>query len=207
MTSNIARIEGKIFRMMNMEDGLRDIYMGIMFTPYAIWIYNPDSSVNPVVLLVMVYALAYPTYMFLKKRVVTPRVGSVKPGPGRRKKMHVLVITCIVGLVLTASLVFATAFASASALEFFAGIPRVFWVFSTCVVGATTLFAWIASTPRLAVYGLLAALSIPIDAVFLMRTGNPPSTLVPILIMIGTGLILFVRFLNKYPVRTEAELG
>ncbi len=114
-------------------------------------------------------------------------------------------VASIVGVVLTAALVFATAFAPDTAVQFMAGIPRVFWIFSACVVGATMLTAWITSTPRLALYGFLAAVSIPIDVVYIMRTGYPPSGLVPILIMIGTGIFLFVRFLKKYPVRADEE--
>ncbi len=53
--------------------------------------------------------------------------------------------------------------------------------------------------------GLLAAISIPVDAVYLIRTGYPPSTLVPILVMNCTGIYLFVRFLNQYPVPAEVE--
>jgi len=203
MTSNEATIEGRIFRKMNMTDGLMDIYLGIMLIPYSIWIYYPDFSIGAVLLPFVAFALAYPVYLHLKKRFVAPRVGSVKPGPIRRKKMHILVTASIVGLVLTVALVLATAFASEAAVQVMAGIPRVFWIFSLCVIGATTLTAWIASTPRLAVYGLLVAVSIPVDAVFILRSGNLPTTLIPVLIMIVTGIVLFIRFLDKYPVHTE----
>ena len=206
MTPESAKIEGNVFRMMKMNDGLTDVYLGIMLIPYAIWIYNPDSYLSAIALPFVAFLLAYPVLMFLRKRIVTPRIGSVKPGAVRRKKMRILVISSVIGVIFTVLLVLATATAPAS-VQIFAGIPRVFWIFSACVIGASILAAWIASTPRLAVYGFLAAVSFPVDAVFIMRTGYAPSTLVPILTMIGTGLFLFVRFINKYPVHAEVELG
>lgn len=152
-----------------MSDGLMDIYLGIMLIPYSFWIYNPDFPVSMMIMPFIAYAIAQPIFMLLKKRVVTPRVGSIKPGPVRHKKTHVL--------------------------------------FVASVVGATALVAWIVSTPRFALYGLLAAVSIPVDAVYFMRTGNPSLTLVTILIMIGTGVTLFVHFLKTHPVHAEVEFG
>ena len=207
MNSDISKIEGGVFRMMNMDDGLMDVYLGIMLIPYASWIFRPDSTLSPVITVLIAYSLAYPFFMYLKKKVVTPRVGSIKPGPIRLKKTHLMLVVSIVAVVLTVALVLMTIFASGSAGNIIAGIPRVFWIFSASVIVATILTAWIANTARLAVYGLMAAVSIPIDAVFLMRTGFPPSTLIPILAMIGTGVVFFVRFLNDHPVHTEVELG
>ena len=209
MVTELSRFEGIVFRTMKMEDGLMDVYLGIMLIPYALWIYRPDGPLifSPIITPFLAFAVAYPVMMLMKKRVVTPRVGSIKPGATRRKKTNILVAASVVAVVLTVALVAATAFVPGSAVQLLAGIPRVFWIFSACVVAATMLTAWIASTPRLAIYGFLAAVSIPVDAVYLMRTGYPPTTLIPALVMMVTGSVLFLRFLNKYPVRAEVELG
>ena len=39
----------------------------------------------------------------------------------------------------------------------------------------------------------------PVDAVYFLRTGRIPLTVIPMLVMIGTGVFLLIQFLRRYP--------
>lgn len=197
MVADLKKVEISTFRLLFLSDGLIDIYLGLALIPYIVWIYSDwDGSM---VLNGMVFLIGYPLLMLMKKRVIEPRVGMIKPGPWRRRKTNLLVLATIIGVLITISLVIFTSLAGGAANRMLAGIPLVFWVFGLVTITAAGVVAWLIDWPRVILYGLLVAITIPVDAVYFLRTGRIPLTVITMLVMIGTGIYLLVRFLKRYP--------
>lgn len=197
MASDLKKIEINTFRLLFLSDGLIDIYLGLALIPYIVWIYS--GWAGSIVLNGVVGLIGYFLLMIMKKRVVEPRVGMIKPGPWRRRKTNLLVLATIIGVVITIGLVIFTSLAGGAANRMLAGIPLVFWVFGLVTITAASVVAWLIDWPRVILYGLLVAITIPVDAVYFLRTGRIPLTVIPMLVMIGTGVFLLVRFLKRYP--------
>ncbi len=161
------------------------------------WIYRDWAG--SMILNGMVFLVAYPLLMLTKKRVIEPRVGMVKPGPVRRRKNNLLVLATVMCVVLTIGLVLFTIFAGEAANRMIAGVPMVFWAFGLAAVAAAIVVAWLVDWPRVILYGMLVAVTIPMDAMPFLRTGRVPLTVIPMLVMIGTGVFLLVQFLKRYP--------
>ena len=197
MVPDLKKVEISTFRLLFLSDGLIDIYLGLALIPYIVWIYSDWTG--SMVLNGVVFLIGYPLLMLMKKRVIEPRVGMIKPGPWRRRKTNLLVLATIIGVVITIGLVIFTSLAGGAANRMLAGIPLVFWVFGLVTITAAGVVAWLIDWPRVILYGLLVAITIPVDAVYFLRTGRIPMTVIPMLVMIGTGVYLLVRFLNRYP--------
>jgi hypothetical protein len=169
------------------------------------WIYSDWAG--SMILNAIVFLVAYPLLLLMKKRVIEPRVGMIKPGPVRRRKNKLLVLATIIGVVITIGIVVFTSLAGGAANRMMAGIPLVFWVFGLVAITAAVVVAWLIDWPRLILYGLMVAITIPVDAVYFLRTGRIPLTVIPMLVMIGTGSFLLIRFLERYPKPELNELA
>jgi hypothetical protein len=194
---DLKKVEVNTFQMIFLSDGLLDIYLGLTLIPFITWIYSvwPWSGI----LNWLVFILFFPLFLYLKKWVVAPRVGMIKPGPARRKKMNLLVLATILAVLVTIGMLVFTGRASGEASRMVAGIPVLFWAFSLAAVLITSIFALLVDWPRLFVYGLLVAVTIPVDTVYFLRSGWIPLTVIPMLVMVGTGIYLLARFLRRYP--------
>jgi hypothetical protein len=205
MVPDLKKIERKTFRLLFLSDGLIDIYLGLALIPYIVWIYSDWAGST--FLNGFVFLLLYPPLVYLKKRVIAPRVGMIKPGPMQRRKNKQLVLATVVGVMITIGLVLFTILASGSASRTIGGVPTVFWAFGLATVTAAIVVAWLVDWPRVIVYGLLVAVTIPMDAMHFLRTGRIPLTVIPMLVMVGTGIFLLNRFLKRYPKPELNELA
>jgi hypothetical protein len=173
--------------------------------PYITWIFSGWAWSG--ILNGVVFVLFFPLFLYLKKRIVAPRVGMIKPGPARRRKMNLLVLATILAVLVTIAMIVFTGRAGGAASRMVAGIPMVFWAFSLAAVLITSIVAWLIDWPRLIVYGLLVAITIPVDAVYFLKSGRIPLTVIPMLVMVGTGIYLLVRFLRRYPLPQMGEMA
>jgi len=205
MVPDLKKIESNSFRLMFLSDGLIDIYLGLALIPYIVWIYSDWSG--SMFLNGAVFLLLYPPLVIIKKRVIAPRVGMIKPGPMRRSKNKLLVLATVLSVVITIGLVLFTILAGGSANRIIAGVPLVFWAFGLATVTAAIVVAWLVDWPRVILYGFLVAVTIPMDAMHFLRTGRMPLTVIPMLVMVGTGVYLLVQFLKRYPKPEMNELA
>jgi MFS family permease len=205
MAPDLKKVEISTFRLIFLSDGLIDIYLGLVLIPFIVWIYTgwPGS----IILTGIVNLVAYVPLALMKKKVVEPRVGMIKPGSRRRKKTNLLVLATAVCVVAMTGLVIFTSQAAGTANQMVLGIPLVFWVFGLGVVVAALVVAWLVDWPRVIVYGILVAVTIPMDAVYFLRTGRIPLTAIPMMVMVGTGIYLLMRFLKRNPKPDLNELA
>ena len=205
MVSNLKKVEISTFRMLFLSDGLIDIYLGLALIPYIVWIYSDWAG--SMILNGAVFLLLYPPLVYIKKRVIMPRVGMIKPGHMRRRKNKLLVLATVLCVVLTIGLVLFTILAGEAANRLIAGIPLAFWAFGLATITAAIVVAWLLDWPRVILYGSLVAVTIPMDAMYFLRSGRIPLTVIPMLVMIGTGVSLLIRFLKRYPKPEMNELA
>jgi len=203
---DLKKVETRVFRNLFLEDGLLDVFLGLMLLPYTFWIFRPDSFLSGALSPPIVFILVYPLYMVFRKRVVLPRVGMIKPGPVRRRRMKILLPVTGTAVVVTIGLVLFTVLKGAAAVRPVAGIPLVFWILGGAIFWGTLITAWVANCPRFILYGILAAVAIPGDAIFSLRSGRVPLTTLPIIVMTGFGIYLLIRFLRSHPLPTSEGL-
>lgn len=201
---DLKKVEVNTFRMIFLSDGLLDIYLGLTLIPFIVWIYSGWAGSG--FLNGMVFVLAFPLFLYMKKRVIIPRVGMIKPGLVRRRKTKLLAAATILAVLLTIGMLIFTILAGGIANRLVAGIPVVFWALGLAIAAAGVGVAWLMDWPRVILYGLLAAVTFPLDPVYFLRTGRVPLTVIPMLVMVVTGIFLLIRFLRRYPEMREAEL-
>lgn len=215
--SDLKAVEKKAFKA-TFEDGVWDIYLGVMLLPLVIFPlvhYALKADLMWAVLAMMlIYAAGLAGFRWLKIHVTLPRLGMIKPGPARRKKLHILRLIGAVAVLSVAALVLLTISASAfnriavfgiSLQTIFFGIPLVFWKFTFLAVIGAGLAAWLLDFPRLWLYGVLLGVAIPVDSVYFSESGWMPLTSLAVLLAIAIGSILLARFLRRYPLPQMEE--
>jgi hypothetical protein len=208
---DLKEIERKAFRS-TYEDGLWDIYFGLIVICMSIFIYRPASGYSPmnIILALLAMFVAYSLFWAAKKYITVPRMGQVRFGDIRRKKkttmamfLSFVVLAQLIILGLT-TLGWLNPDVGAGVNHFLKSQDlmdlTVALIGSLFVVVGITLTAYFSDFPR--GYFIAAMMAL---AVFLMIYLNQP--VYPILIgalMIIPGAVLFFRFLKKYPLPGEA---
>jgi len=199
---DLKALEKKAWRTV-FQDGLWDIYLGIILMSFAVSAWLDKRPINDDLRMmsyvsVMVFGMVV---LYLGKRFITmPRVGRVKFGKERQKRRKavqlVLFISVLVGLLLW--------WLSA---VYFGGdreVPSkwlfpIIWVLNMLIVFG--LGAYFFEYARLYVIGFLYALVLPLD-VFLKQVTDAD---LDVYIFLGAGLIILVmglmyllRFMREY---------
>jgi hypothetical protein len=208
---DLKEIERKAFRS-TYEDGLWDIYFGLIVICMSIFIYRPASGYSPmnIILALLAMSVAYSLFWAAKKYITVPRMGQVRFGDIRKKKKTTMTVflsfVVLVQLILLGltTLGWLDPEVSARVNGFLKSRDlmdlTVALIGSLIVVSGMTLTAYFSDFPR--GYFIAAMMAL---AVFLMIYLNQPAY--PILIgtlMIIPGTVLFFRFLKKYPLPGEA---
>ena len=209
--SDLKAVEKKAFKA-TFEDGVWDLYLGVMLLPLVIFPfvhYTLNADLMWALLAMMlIYALGFAGFRWLKKHVTQPRLGMIKPGPTRQKKLHTLRLVGVVAVVSVIALVLLTVFSNPltqitvfgiSLETAILGIPLVFWKFTFLAVIGAGLAAWLLDFPRLLLYGILLGIAIPVDSVYFSETGWMPLTSFTLLLALAIGSVLLARFLRRYP--------
>lgn len=185
---SLEGIERKLMRG-TLQDGLMDMYVAFMLLPFILFI---KTGWAPMAFLpVIMFPVLYPALKWVKRNVVLPRTGSIRPGQAHRRRRRILIVVGTSCVVVTVVLVILTATRSS--------LHLVFGLFALLCVAGTAAVAWQYDLPRVLLYGVLLAVSIPLDTVNGDRPGWFPLTLVPVLIILGTGIGLLVKFIHENP--------
>ncbi len=199
-------LERKAFRS-TYQDGLWDMYFGLIVICMATFLHRPASGYSPFNIVLMSISLigAYALFWAGKRFITLPRMGQVKFGEkrARRKRTMILVLVAVV-LIQVVFLViqfitwrnpeFGDAF-NKFLQEKDAMDLAVATIGSLFVGPSMILIAYFMDFPRGYFIGVMMAL-----AVFLMILLNQPiySVIIGVLIALP-GVVLFVRFVQKYP--------
>jgi hypothetical protein len=210
---NLKELERKAFRS-TYQDGLWDLYFGLIVICMSIFIYRPASGYSPrnIFLSTGAMVVAYSLFSLGKKFITMPRMGQVKFGPQRKNRNRTLgIVLGVVVLIQVAFIGFQVMAWNNPGLsiklnellpESSASLLLVASVGALFVCPGMILIAFFLDFTR----GYFIAIMFTL-AVFLMIYLNQP--IYPILIGIVIalpGAVLLVRFLQKYPMRgNEAD--
>jgi hypothetical protein len=212
---DLKQIERKAFRS-TYQDGLWDIYIGLVVVSMAIYMYHPEGGYSGwnIIIFLAGYGLASLIFWAGKKFITLPRMGQVKFGTIRKKRALYLAIALGVIVLINIGLVLMTMLGwanpeQAASLNIFL-LERGWMDIAVALVGSLlvgtsmTLMAYFNDFPRGYYITIMASL-----AVFLMIWLNQP--IFPIILgglIVIPGVVLFIRFLSKYPLpKQEAFHG
>ncbi len=206
---NLKELQRKAWRSM-FQDGLWDIFLGLLLFNMASGTLLDEMRISDglrIGIYIGVEVLAM-LLMFLGKRYITmPRMGTAsfgQYGKVKRNRVQLLLFgSFLLGLIAW------LAFSGGGELGVL-GISRayvgaIFWVVNMLVVFG--LAGYFLDFPRLYLIGILYAIPIPLD-IFIRQYWHTdawafPIFAVPSLIILGVGVVLFIRFLRNYPVVTQ----
>lgn len=209
-TFNLKEIEKKAFRS-TFQDGFWDIFLGLTLLAGAVAAFLANSGVSEgriMIIFVALQALVLLVFIAGKKRITVPRMGFVKFGPKRKRKIWKSRIT-LVASVLAGLLVFLAALA----IKYYpAGQPKLLLLFPAAWVANSiivfSLLAYYLDCTRLYAYGVLFALPVPVDMLVNELLGVKLITIalaVSATIMLLVGTVLLTRFLRDYPLAVKDE--
>jgi hypothetical protein len=204
---DLKQLEQKAWRS-TYEDGLWDIYYGLIVICMGLFIYRPEvgySAAN-IVFLVVAMAGCYGLFAAGKRWITLPRLGQVKFGPARQKRKVTLAfwlgLIVAVQVVLVGFQLIAWGWPQVGEKLFGALQTPDYESLMVALIGALfvlpgmLLIAHFKDFPRGYYIAAMTAL-----AVFLMIWLNQPlyTVLIGGLIVLP-GVVLLVRFIQKYPV-------
>jgi len=203
---DLEQIERRAFRS-TYQDGLWDIYYGLMLMAMAIFMFRPPDGYSAINIFLALggFCLSYLLFWLGKKYITLPRMGQVKFSEARERRRRTL--SLVLGAIVLIQVIFIlfTVFAwlnsgARDSLNDFMKDREIMdlvvaFIGASFVGSGMLLVAYYRDFPR----GYYIAISMML-AVFLMIYLNQP--IYPILIgvlVILPGIILLVRFLRKYP--------
>jgi len=208
---SIKEAERKAFRLSTSQDGLYDTFIGFFIVLMSIAPWLDENGMRTPWNIILAEGIGFAILLgilAIKKFVVAPRIGQVRYGAERKKRIKRLAIGMAIVFILTVALIgmtiraiyfrepiFDKPFQTNFPLDIVhtgAGI-FIFAIFS--VIG------YMNDYPRMYVYGLLFGFSYVVSTTLQDITGNPlywPWALAGLGAAV-TGLVLFARFLQAYP--------
>jgi hypothetical protein len=210
---NLKEVERRAWRSF-FQDGLWDIYLGLLLLAMGVsaWLSDQDiSEVTHFAIYIPLLLLSMVVLWAGKRFITVPRMGRVKTGPkgkARKRKARVLLFfSVVVGLAL-----FLVALAAynhpagwASLIEYL--LPAV-WALNMLIVFG--LGAYFLEFNRLYLHGVLYALAVPVDFLVGELTGvrlGAIAFIVPALVILLVGGVVFFRFLRDYPLPKSPAAG
>ncbi len=208
MQLNLKEIERKAFRA-TYQDGLWDMYLGLVVVSMAIFVYRPESGYSPlnIILAVLLIALDYSLFRAGKKYITQPRLGQVQFGAVRKQKKQTLAIILGVFVLIQVGLVGLTAFAAANP-EIGAAVSNsinnrslellIVSAIGSLIVGTSMIvMAYFSDFPR----GYYIATMMALGTFLMIYLNHPVYPIVIGGLIVLPGLALFVNFLKRYPLR------
>ena len=199
---DLQRLERTTFKK-TYDDGMLDIFMGVMIGTMPAVARLTDLAGGPVGRLgvyLAIYGVLVAAFVVARRWVTTPRIGSFRPAPARRRKVRsarvVLSLSVVFGLALV--VLFATGAAGTSLSTW---VPLIFLLNATVVFGA---MAYFLDVPRFWAYGPAFGLPIVADA----SLQNAWDISLPAAVIFGVpgavvtlvGVGILTRFVRRYPV-------
>jgi hypothetical protein len=204
---SLKEAELKAFRI-SFEDGMLDVFLGSVVMMFAVAPLLGKSLGDfwASAVFLPFYGVVYLAILLIRKFVVTPRRGQVKPGPVRRKRLFKFTIIMLIinSVSLILGLIAALTFNKSSG-------AIMTGIFGLMVLMAFSAAAYFLDYPRLYVYGLICFIA-PIVGQYLYENygashhGYPITYGITSGLMVIVGLITFIRFLIQNPaLETPAE--
>jgi len=198
-------IDRKIFTSY-FEDGLLDIFLAAFFLMFALgpFLSKPLGDFWGTIIFLPFFWVVYLVLWYIRRRVVTPRIGSVQWGVMRKKKLRTgSIIMLVVNLV----------FLLLGVVSFFKPIASGYTVsigFSVTMLILFTAAGYMLDFSFLYVYGILIALAIPIGEWLYQNAGFSHHGFPVVFgtlsgIMFARGVYKFITLMKETPLPAEEQ--
>ena len=197
---DLKQLERKVWTSFH-ADGLLDIFLGCIILMFALAPFLNRMGLGDFwssAVFVPFWAAILALVVLLRKRVVIPRIGLVRFGQTRRKRLAKFNI--LIFIALSVSLILGIISLKDSMTQAWVHNLRFIAVVLVCF----GLAGYFLGVIRLYIYGLLIALCIPIGEWLYLNAeipyhGYPVTFGITAAILIITGVVLFLRLLMKNP--------
>lgn len=198
---NLKELEQKTFRS-TFQDGLWDIFIGFLFTQFAIAPFLSDRGLGDFwssTVLFPIYMIVLAGVMLLKKYVIAPRLGMVQFSKKRKSKLRILIL--MMNIILVIGIIAALFFVDLSNLNIQWLFPATF---SLILLIGFSVAAYLLDLTRFYIYGAMNSLAVIVGELLYYfgsasHHGFPVAFGVTSSIMIIVGIVLFAKFIKKYP--------
>jgi MFS family permease len=199
----LKSVDRKIFKTY-FEDGLIDMFLAAFVLMFALgpFLSRPLGDFWASMIFLPFWGVVYLLLWVIRRRVVAPRIGSVKWGEMRKKKLRtgtiILFVINVIFLIL-------------GLVSFFAPIASGYAMsirFSVMMLILFTAAGYMLDFNFLYVYGILAALAMPVgewlyQTVGFSHHGFPVVFGTLSAIMFARGLYKFITFVKETPLQLE----
>jgi hypothetical protein len=207
---SLREVEHKAFRA-TYQDGLWDVYFGLIVICMSIFVYRPASGYSPLNILLALSAMAI-SYAFFwagKKFITLPRMGQVEFGV-RRKRRKLLMVSVLSGVVLVQVVFFLYTLQVWMKPELGAAINRLLPQREIMDLVVASIGALIIGPSMILVAyfrdflrGYYIAVLIALAAFLMIYLNQPVYPIIIGILIAAPGLVLFLRFLQKYPLQRK----
>ncbi|MBT4483842.1 MAG: hypothetical protein HOC71_09215 [Candidatus Latescibacteria bacterium] len=197
---NLKKIEKDAYCMSNVQDGLYDIMFGLVFVVPALLskLHLSDNFIIPV------YAIFLLVFTIARRTITVPRVGHVKFGAGRIRKLRVVSAVLAASMASLFVLLFSkrgNVLAGRILLSLFVAAVIIMLVFS--------FLAYFMNNRRYYLYGVLFGVTIPLSRtleLYGVIQDRHTFTLFLSAVVLAIGLLTFIRFLRTYKPLIDGEV-
>ncbi len=208
---NINHTEKKTFKK-TYEDGILDIQLGLLLLPAilidGLKLEENSQALTRILLMVVIYGTIIGGAIIAKRKITAPRIGQIKPGVKRKRRVRWLRTVTIMVFIVTVGLVALTIFAGQFAVQMIAGFPLVMWIMGASIFVFFAAMAFFLDVPRFLIYALPYAFAYELDMVYFKDLfGFPILTTITMILIAIVGLVLLVRFVKRYPVIPQEEFN
>lgn len=205
---NLKEIERKAWRSFY-QDGLWDIFWGLLLLAMAVGALLSDIGRSEPLqygILIALEAVAILVLFVGKRHITVPRIGRVRFGPKRKRRLSKVSVILAISVLLGA-VFFVAAEAVTGNLAKWMTLEFIFpagWVVNCIVV--FSLMAYFLDFGRLYVVGLMYAIAVPLDIVqreFASVDLTFVAFGVPTAVILLMGTVVLIRFLREYPLPAE----
>lgn len=206
-SDDLRKLEKKVFRT-TYEDGLLDVYMGLLVASFSLLSIMPDEDAGTWLTIGLFLGgmfLGMAVYFFGKRYITEPRMGQVKFGAERKRRSAKLsvILAVIIGLQVLV-VVFSILLWNNPGLAEKVGLTLVKQDAERLLVSSVAALFVGPSMLLLAYFtdflrGYYIAVLMAAGAFLLVWARSPYPMLVVAALIILPGVVLFIRFLRKYP--------
>ncbi len=182
----LKKMEKKAWKTFYAQDGLYDIFFGIMVLFGGL---RTLTDIPWLTLGILAGVLVIPLG---KKYITTPRIGRVKFGRERMHKMLIVTAGIGIAVVITSLILFLTVYSG--------NYPKILasFIIVALIVSVFGLMAYYLDHLRLFFYGILISAHEFIWVLYGRTTATYYNLFLGI-ILLFIGLLVLIKFLNKYP--------
>jgi hypothetical protein len=197
---NLKELEKKAFRSTH-QDGFWDIFLGLIMIAMGVSGTMSRLGVEEtlgILIFVAIEILALTIMIAGKKYITVPRMGIIKPGAARKKKLHkvrvVLLISFIFGMILfILPFIIQSSGGEVARPWYFIAV-----IFALNVLVVLSLLAYYMDYDRLYVIAVLFALTLPVREILNLYWNSPYINLLAFGIPGAIVLVMGIFYLNKF---------